>query len=410
MFIMKIKKILTVFIAMFILTSMGSCKKDNWAVKIDDDVITIDEFNNYYYTQNKIILNKSKKEIDELAKDPAYKEHPTLNKNNFMDFLISRKLLYKKALSDDSLSKDVIETVTDLFTLQGVSTYYLTEKLKDEVSVTDNEIDDFYKKNRSLFKGVPINNDIAERIKQQIFLQKFEQKSSEFVMELIAESKVVKDGFQKYMTELTKKGEKKDAKDKKKIDLDETAVIIDKEKISLKKFLDYYYTQNKILLNMSNEEIDKIAAEPYAENHPTLNKQKFMDFLISRKLLYKKTMEDKTLNKDDIETIIDLFKLQGVATYYLTEKLKDQVEITDEEIEKFYVNNKKLFKGVPINEEVANRIKQQLFLQKFEQKSSEFVMNLIAEAMVNREGFRKYLQKEQEEQNKPEGENNKQTE
>ena len=74
------------------------------------------------------------------------------------------------------------------------------------------------------------------------------------------------------------------------------------------------------------------------------------------------------------------------------QKLKNDITITDQEIEKFYVENKKHFKGVPINEQVTMTIKQQLFMKKFEQKSSEFVMNLIAEAKVNREGFKNHLQ------------------
>jgi hypothetical protein len=183
---------------------------------------------------------------------------------------------------------------------------------------------------------------------------------------------------------------------KPSIDLDETAGSIDNENISLGKFLDYYYTQNRIMLNMTKEEIEKLSGDPSAANHPTLSKPKFMDFLVSRKLILKKSENDKALNEKELKTVTELFQLQGISTYYLTEKLKDEITVTDDEIGKFYAENPKVFKGVPINDEVINRIRQQLFMQKFEQKSSEFVMNLIAESLVNREGFRNHLNKLQE--------------
>jgi hypothetical protein len=212
---MKHNRIL-VFVTAFILClAAASCSKGEWAAKIDNDVITIDDFYRYYYAQNKLLLNKSKSEVDELSQDPALKEHPTLGKNNFMDFLVSRKLLYKKALSDKSLPKKELNIVDELFTLQGVATYYLTEKLKEQSEVNDAEVENFYRTNKSLFKGVPINNDIIERIRQQLLMQKFEQKSSEFVMELVAESKVVRDGFQKYMKQMEKQKNDADAKDAK---------------------------------------------------------------------------------------------------------------------------------------------------------------------------------------------------
>ncbi|HOW83567.1 MAG TPA: hypothetical protein PK573_13470, partial [Spirochaetota bacterium] len=90
---MKIRTFFTICAASLIAVSTFSCGKGDWAVKIDDDVITIDEFYKYYYAQNKIMLNKSKDEIDKLITDPALKdvikEHPTLNKTSFMDFLVS---------------------------------------------------------------------------------------------------------------------------------------------------------------------------------------------------------------------------------------------------------------------------------------------------------------------------------
>jgi len=191
-----------------------SCNKGGkWAVKINNDVVSIDEYNDFYYTQNKILLNMDREDIDKLSADMSMINHPTLNKTKFMDFLVSRKLLFQKAMKDDSINKDELKTVIELFKLQGVATYYLSEKLKDEIVITDDEVDNFYNSNRRMFKGVPVNDQVIAKIKQQIFMQKFEQKSSEFVMNLIAESKVNREGFKNYMRESAKeKAEKAEEK------------------------------------------------------------------------------------------------------------------------------------------------------------------------------------------------------
>lgn len=183
----------------------------------------------------------------------------------------------------------------------------------------------------------------------------------------------------------------------------EVLAEIDSDEITLDEFQSYYYTQNKVLLNLDTKEIDRLSHESNMENHPTLNKSKFMDFLISRKLLYTKAMDDSSINKKELEAIIELTRLQGVATYYLSEKLKDEISVSDDEVNAFYNQNKQLFKGVPIDEGIINKIKQQIFMQKFERKSSEFVMNLIAESKVSREGFKKYLKEDAvKESQKPE--------
>ena len=392
------KKIFSFLLLIILAASIGACaKKGDWAVKIDDEVITIDEFYSYYYTQNSILLNKTKKEVDELADDKSIENHPTLNKNNFLDYLISRKLLYRKAFNDEAINKKDLEKVTEIFTLQGVATYYLTKKFKDDISVTDDEIDKFYKNNPKIFRGVPINDDVINKIRQQLFMQKFEQKSSEFVMELIAESQINREGFQKYIAQQNEEKTGDNKSNTKQIDTDKLAVKIDDEKITIGEFLDYYYLQNKILLNMEKDEIDKISEDPSMADHPTLNKTKFMDFIISRKLLYKKTINDESLDQEELKTIIELFKLQGVSSYYLSLKLKDKITVTDDEIDRFYKENKKIFKGVPINDDVINRIKQQIYMQKFEQESSQFIMNLLAESKVNREGFRNHIKKKLQE-------------
>ena len=206
-----------------------------WAVKINDEAITIKEFYDFYYTQNKILLNMTREEIDDLADDSSIENHPTLNKTKFMDFVVSRKLLYDKALKDKGINNEELKTIMKLFKLQGVATYYLSEKLKDEIIITDEDIDGYYKRNKSLFKGVPINDQVVTEIKQRLFMQKFEEKSSEFIMNLIAESKVEKQGFKDHLRKLSEKSENKSELKKDKEDKEQKRKETSKKKTSKNK-------------------------------------------------------------------------------------------------------------------------------------------------------------------------------
>jgi hypothetical protein len=177
---------------------------------------------------------------------------------------------------------------------------------------------------------------------------------------------------------------------------DEVAVIIDNEKISINQFNSYYYMFAKMMLNMDKKEVDKMAANPEIENHPTLsllNKSKFMEFFISRKLLYIKANNDDSIVKDDLKIVADLAKLQFVSSYYLGQKLKDEIKVSDEEVNAFYNRNKDKLKGVPMNDEAINWMKQQVFMEKLEVKSNQFILEILGEIKVNKEGFKKYMAK-----------------
>ena len=177
---------------------------------------------------------------------------------------------------------------------------------------------------------------------------------------------------------------------------DETAVKIDSEKISINQFNNYYYMFAKMMLNMDKKDVDKAAANPDIENHPTLNvlnKRKFMDFLVSRKLLYIKAMQDDSINKEDLKTIEELSKIQFVSSYYLLQKLKDEIQVTDQDMNEFYARNKEQLKGMPMNDEMQYRIRQQIFSEKLEQKSNQFIIDLLGEIKVNKEGFKNYMNK-----------------
>ncbi len=189
----------------------------------------------------------------------------------------------------------------------------------------------------------------------------------------------------------------------------EWAVKIDDDVISVEEFNRFYYTQIKALFNIEDkEEVDKMAANPQSMNpqyQKVFVKKNFLDQLIAQKLLYKKALSDKDIDQEELKTYIELAKMQAVATFYLGRKLKDQIEVSKEDINKFYMANRKYFAGRPIDDKVENQIKRTIIMQRTEAKSQEYIMNLVAESKVNKEGFKNYMkkiQKEKEEKAKAE--------
>jgi hypothetical protein len=177
---------------------------------------------------------------------------------------------------------------------------------------------------------------------------------------------------------------------------DEVALIIDGEKISINQFNKYYYLFAKMQLNLDKKEADKMASNPEIENHPAyslLNKSKFMEYFVSRKLLYIKATKDESINKDDLNIVMDLAKLQLVSNYYALQKLKDDIKVTDQDKNDFFIKNKERLKGVPMNDETNRMIEQQISMEKMEAKTNQLIIDILGEIKVNKDGIKKYLNK-----------------
>ena len=224
---MNIKKISLALIAILAILAVNSCKSNkNWAVKIDDDVMTIDDFHNYYYTQNKLVFDMSNEEIDKLSEDPEItKAIPTLNKKMFMEQLIALKLIEKKLQTQKNEDEKKFETTMELLQLQAYSMYYVSEKLKDKVKISSEEIEKYYYSHPEISNRLPLNKIVEAQIKQQLTQEKAKEQGigpNTFIGDLVAESKINKEGFENYLknqekkkaTQVTteKKDEKKDTK------------------------------------------------------------------------------------------------------------------------------------------------------------------------------------------------------
>jgi len=193
---MKIKHLLIISITAILIIPQLSCKKE-WAASIDDSSkIYMDEFNKFYYLQAKILFNiDSPEEVDKLAKKPGYED--VLNKSKFLENLVAQKILYQKAMDDKTIDKDEFNTYIEFAKIQSVNQFYLGNKFKDRIKVTNEEIDMAYSQNRSRYAGMTAEQATSD-IRQQISAMKFRNESNMYVRNLMDEHKINYDGLKEY--------------------------------------------------------------------------------------------------------------------------------------------------------------------------------------------------------------------
>jgi hypothetical protein len=205
---MKIRySVLTALFAsaiMFFISCDNPFSRD-WAAKIGNETITMKELNRFYYTQNKLSLEKdSNEEIDKLAQDPmAVQMHPTLNKQLFLDSIINGKVVYNAAMKDNSIDKDEMNAFIELQKYQIVTQYYLYKKLKPRIVVTEDEVNEYYTKYKSRLSKYTANEAI-ELCRKDLQNRKLMYESNRYVDELKQKSGVNRDGFKEYMTKQDK--------------------------------------------------------------------------------------------------------------------------------------------------------------------------------------------------------------
>ena len=176
-----------------------------WAANIGSDVITIKDFNQFYYTQNRMVENvETNEDVDKLAQDPVYVQmHQFLNKQYFLETLINGKLIYSAATEDDSINQDELNTVIELSKYQIVMQYYLIKKLKSKIVVTDEEVNEFYTRNKDKLSKYTANEAI-EICRKELEQRKLYAEMSRYVEELKQKKGVNRDGFKDYMSKQNK--------------------------------------------------------------------------------------------------------------------------------------------------------------------------------------------------------------
>lgn len=197
------------------LTLSVSCNKfsgGDWVAKMDNDTITINELNTFYYAQQKSLYNLPKEKIDELAADPSQvAKNPTLDKKEFLEQLIRQRLVYNKASEDKTLKDKEVDALIQMAREAVVVGYYVREKFKNDIDPTQKEVEEVIAQQKDRLKGIPI--DQAEMyVKQQIQQQKLQMKIRDLVEKLVNEKGIKKN--LDVLKPVEKKEEKKEEKKK----------------------------------------------------------------------------------------------------------------------------------------------------------------------------------------------------
>jgi hypothetical protein len=115
-----------------------------------------------------------------------------------------------------------------------------------------------------------------------------------------------------------------------------------------------------------------------------MNKKRFLTNLINEHLIYNKASQEGYLERQDVQALIKAVSRRAVIQIYLNEKIEPTLEeVSDEQIEAIYNQNKKLYAGVDID--IARQdIRMKLLQQQYNDRLNELIDNLMGEAKVIR--------------------------
>lgn len=170
------------------------------------------------------------------------------------------------------------------------------------------------------------------------------------------------------------------------------AAKVGKEVITIDDLNRFYYAQNKITMDVEkNEDVDRLAGDPaYSDSHPFLNKEYFLDILINGKLAYNAAQEDKKIDRDELNTIIELSRYQVVMQYFFMQKLRNTIVVTDKEIDEFYKTHEESLKNYPADEG-KDLCRKYIRDTKLKEAIQKYIDNLRMKTSIDKDGFREYL-------------------
>jgi hypothetical protein len=159
-------------------------KEDSWVVKIDDRVITLDEFEREFYI-HVYSLPYDENQRKEYGADPA-------NKKKFLTSLINEYLVYNKALSEGFEKRQEVQDLLKAVQRRAIIQVYLNDKIESKlVDIPDEQIETIYNQNKKMYAGVDI--EVArQQIKMLLLQRQFNDHLSELVDGLKGEAKVVR--------------------------------------------------------------------------------------------------------------------------------------------------------------------------------------------------------------------------
>lgn len=167
------------FVIIFLMVANTCSKKKGWVAKIEGEKITLDEFNTRfeYYLKSKY-MQAQRPDLIPQARNSMEERKAALKD------MINEKLILKEAKKMKLHKREEVQNLIKLYTQQIVLNAYIEEYLAGDINVAEQEITDFYNKNRSDFRNM--DPDFAKRkIRYQLMMQKYDKK----IMEILAKLK-----------------------------------------------------------------------------------------------------------------------------------------------------------------------------------------------------------------------------
>jgi hypothetical protein len=162
----------------------GAKKNDLWVVKIDNRVITLEEF------EREFDVHVFSLPFDEAQKSKY--ESDVVNKKKFLTNLINEYLIYNKALYEGFEKRKEVQDLLRAVRRRAIIQVYLDEKIEPKLKdIPDDQIEAIYNQNKKMYAGVDI--DMArQQIKMLLLQRQYNEYLNELVDELKGEAKVIK--------------------------------------------------------------------------------------------------------------------------------------------------------------------------------------------------------------------------
>lgn len=162
----------------------GAKKNDLWVVKIDNRIITLEEF------EREFDVHVFSLPFDEAQKSKY--ESDVVNKKKFLTNLINEYLIYNKALNEGFEKRKEVQDLLRAVRRRAIIQVYLDEKIEPKLKdIPDDQIEAIYNQNKKMYAGVDI--DMArQQIKMLLLQRQYNEYLNELVDELKGEAKVIK--------------------------------------------------------------------------------------------------------------------------------------------------------------------------------------------------------------------------
>jgi hypothetical protein len=156
----------------------------------------------------------------------------------------------------------------------------------------------------------------------------------------------------------------------------EWIVRIDDREITLDEFR-REFAVHVYMLPLSDGKRERYAADP-------ANKKKFLTTLIHDYLIYQRAVSEGYHRKQEVQDLIKVVTRRSVNEMYLNDLIEPKMkEVSEEEIEAVYDNNRKVFANVDIDV-ARQQIRMQLLQKQYLDELNEIIDTLKGEAKVIR--------------------------